>query len=280
MTKEWNAALYHQISGPQVSWGKKVLARVALRGDERLLDAGCGTGRLTRDLLEALPRGQVVALDVSQNMLDAARAYLEPGFAGRVEFLCCDLLELSFADEFDGIFSTASFHWVLDHDRLFRNLYRALRPGGWLIAQCGGGSNLARLLTRVQALMESPAYAEYFAGFGFPWEYSDAETAAERLCRAGFREVETGLEEAPTRFPGAPEYQQFVENVILRNHLLRISDPPAREQFLAELSRQAAFDDPPFTLDYWRLNLQGRKQPPVAGREASAVTESIQPPAD
>ncbi|HMK21098.1 MAG TPA: class I SAM-dependent methyltransferase [Terriglobales bacterium] len=257
--KEWNATLYHQISAPQVSWGKKVLSRVSLRGNERLLDAGCGTGRLTRDLLEALPRGQVVALDVSQNMIDAARTYLAPDFAGRVDFVCCDLLDLPFDGEFDGIFSTASFHWVRDHDRLFRNLYRALRPRGWLIAQCGGGKNLARLLARVQALVDSPAYAEYFAGYTFPWEYADADTAAERLRRAGFIEVATSLEAAPTSFPSAPEYQRFVESVILRNHLLRIPDSAAREQFLGELTRQAAEDNPPFTLDYWRLNLQGRK---------------------
>lgn len=259
MTKEWNATLYHQISGPQVSWGKKVLSRVSLCGDERLLDAGCGTGRLTRDLLEALPCGQVVGLDVSQNMIEAARAYLEPDFAGRVEFVRCDLLDLTFDSDFDGIFSTASFHWVLDHDRLFRNLHRALRPGGWLIAQCGGHRNLDRLLERVQALIESPAYARHFAGYVFPWEFSDAETAAQRLRRAGFLEVETSLEEAPTSFLSAPEYQQFVESVILRNHLLRIPDSAAREQLLADLTRQAAADDPPFTLDYWRLNLQGRK---------------------
>ena len=260
MPKEWNATLYHQISAPQVSWGEKVLARVKLRGDERVLDAGCGTGRLTRDLLEALPRGHVVALDVSQNMLDTARAYLEPDFGSRVEFVRCDLLELPFECEFDLIFSTASFHWVLDHDRLFRNLYRALHPDGSLIAQCGGGNNLARLLARVARLMESPAYAKHFVGYRFPWEFSDAETAANRMRQAGFAKVETSLEEAPTQLPSGPEYRQFVENVILRNHLLQIPDPAARQQFLSELTKQAAADEPPFLLDYWRLNLKGRKE--------------------
>ena len=259
MSQEWNATLYHQISAPQVSWGKKVLARVNLRGDERVLDAGCGTGRLTRDLLAALPGGHVVALDVSQNMLDAARAYLGPDFGSRAEFVRCDLLDLAFECEFDLIFSTASFHWVLDHDRLFRNLYRALRPGGWLIAQCGGGRNLARLLARVAHLMESPAYAEYFANYPFPWEFSDAKTAAERLRKAGFEQVATSLEEAPTQLPSAPEFQQFVESVILRNHLLQFPDAALRRQFLGELTEQSAGDDPPFLLDYWRLNLQGRR---------------------
>ncbi|HEV3221217.1 MAG TPA: methyltransferase domain-containing protein [Candidatus Acidoferrales bacterium] len=258
-SREWDAALYHQISTPQVSWGKKVLARISLRGDETVLDAGCGTGRLTRDLLEALPCGRAAAVDLSQNMLDAARAYLEPDFGGRVEFVCCDLLDMPFERRFDGIFSTASFHWVLDHDRLFRSLHRGLRPGAWLCAQCGGGSNLARLLGRVHTLIIAQPFAQYFAGYTFPWEFSDAETAASRMRRAGFEEIETSLEEAPTKFPNAQEFQQFVETVVLRNHLDRIPDRALRGQFLAELTRQAAADNPPFLLDYWRLNLQGRK---------------------
>jgi trans-aconitate 2-methyltransferase len=256
---EWNAALYHQISAPQVSWGKKVLARIALRGDERVLDAGCGTGRLTRDLLEALPRGQVVALDVSQNMIDAARSYLQADFGDRVEFACCDLLDLPFEQQFDGIFSTASFHWVRDHERLFQNLYRALRPGGWLCAQCGGGKNLDRLLARVQALLATPPYENYFVGYQSPWEYSDSETASARLRQAGFEQTETGLEEAPTKFANAQEFQQFIESVILRSHLERIPDAAMRQQFLAQLTQRCAADDPPFLLDYWRLNLQGKR---------------------
>jgi trans-aconitate 2-methyltransferase len=266
MSKEWNATLYHQISSPQVSWGKKVLSRVSLRGDERLLDAGCGTGRLTRDLLGALPHGKVVALDVSQNMLEEARAYLEADFPGRVEFVRCDLLDLPFNQEFDGIFSTASFHWVLDHDRLFRNLYQALRPGGWLVAQCGGGKNIARLLARAQRLMESPAYASYFAGYESPWEYSDAATAALRLKNAGFEQIETSLEEAPTRFPTAAEFHQFVENVILRHHLQKIPDAAVRERFMTELTREFATEDPPFLIDYVRLNLKARRPKAVVGR--------------
>jgi len=259
MTKEWNAALYHQISAPQVSWGKKVLSRITLRGNERLLDAGCGTGRLTRDLLEALPNGHVVALDVSQNMLDEARAYLESDFPGRVEFVRCDLLDLPFDREFDGIFSTASFHWVLDHDRLFRNLHRALKPGGWLIAQCGGGRNIARLLARAERLIATKPYAHYFVGHVYPWTFSDAETAAMRMKNAGFEQIETNLEDAPTKFPHAAEFHQFVENVIMRHHLQRIPDASARENLMTELTSEFAKDDPSFLIDYVRLNLKARK---------------------
>ena len=259
MSHEWNANLYHQISGPQVTWGKKVLTRVPLRGDEHVLDAGCGSGRLTRELLEALPRGQVTAVDLSDNMLREAEQHLAPEFGERVRFLRADLQHLDLKPEYDIIFSTASFHWVKDHDRLFAGLYRALRPGGWLHAQCGGAGNIDRLLGRVDALQQQEPYRRYFVGFESPWEYATAEVAAERLRRAAFVEVETNLEEAPTLFPNAPEFQQFVASVIMRHHLQFIPDGALRQKFLGALTEQAAKDDPPFLLDYCRLNLRGQK---------------------
>ena len=169
MSREWNAATYHRVSAPQVSWGKKVVARVQLRGDEHLLDAGCGTGRLTEDLLQALPNGRVTAIDLSQNMLRAAREHLQPRFGAHVTFVAADLQSLPFTNAVDGIFSTAAFHWIRDHDRLFRSLHRALRPGGWLIAQCGGGPNLAHLRSRLRDLVNTTPYAPYLARFEEPW---------------------------------------------------------------------------------------------------------------
>jgi trans-aconitate methyltransferase len=262
-TREWNATDYHRISGPQVSWGKKVLARVRLRGDEMLMDAGCGTGRLTAELLQNLPRGRVVGVDLSQNMLAGARDYLTTDFRGKFLLVAADLQDLPFDRVFDGIFSTAAFHWVLDHDRLFRSLFRALRPGGWLRAQCGGGPNLARLRKRTGELAATAKYARYFAGFREPWTFNDAETAAAVLRRAGFEDVHTSLEPAPTILEDLPKYSEFVCSVILRQHLERIPDDALRTAFVAALASQAAADDPPFSLDYWRLNLDAKI--PTAG---------------
>lgn len=249
--------MYHRLSGPQVSWGKKVLSRLRLRGDEVVLDAGCGTGRLTADLLEALPRGRVVGVDLSQNMLCSAREHLAQ-FGERVSLLACDLLHLPFERAFDGIVSTAAFHWVLDHDRLFANLRGVLIPGGWLEAQCGGGPNIARLRDRADALAATPKFAQYFTGFREPWLYQNAEDAADCLRRAGFVDVETSVEPALTVLDDAAHYSEFVRNIILRRHLENLPTPKLRDEFVADLTRQAANDDPPFSLDYWRLNLRGR----------------------
>lgn len=256
-TREWNATAYHQLSNPQVSWGKKVASSLKLRGDELLMDAGCGTGRLTAELLQDLPQGRVVGVDLSQNMLAAARDYLQQ-FRGRVYCVAADLQNLPFQRAFDGIFSTAAFHWVPDQARLFRSLYDGLRPGGWLRAQCGGGRNLARLRARMDALMTMPKFALFFAQFRDPWVFNDAATASELLRQAGFGEVETSLEPALTVLQNANQYSEFVRTVILRRHLEEIADSALREEFVTELAQQAGLDDPPFSLDYWRLNLSGR----------------------
>lgn len=257
-SREWNSAVYHRLSAPQVSWGKKVLSRLKLRGDELILDAGCGTGRLTADLLEALPHGRVIAVDLSQNMLNSAREHLAASVDARVNLVACDFLQLPLRRVFDGIVSTAAFHWVLDHDALFRELHDILVPGGWLEAQCGGGPNTKRLRDRANALAASPEFASYFAGFQEPWLYQDAEGAATTLRRAGFVEVETSVEAAPTVMDDAAHYREFVRNIILRRHLQNIPTEGERSAFIAKLTEQAAKDDPPFLLDYWRLNLRGR----------------------
>lgn len=257
--REWNSEVYQRVSAPQFGWGKKVLDRVRLRGDETVLDAGCGTGRLTGELLARLPQGRALAVDLSANMLQTARRDLEPRFAGHVFFVVADLQQLPFHQAADGIFSTAAFHWVKDHERLFRSLHDALRPDGWLEAQCGGGPNLAELLRRAEALISVPPLAQFFAGWQSPWEYASAETTAERLRRAGFAEINTGLEPAPVLLAGAGQYREYLANVIFHRHLERIADLGLRQRFLDELTRQAGEDDPPFVLDYWRLNLSARK---------------------
>jgi trans-aconitate 2-methyltransferase len=257
-SREWNSTVYHRLSGPQVSWGKKVLSRLSLRGDEVVLDAGCGTGRLTADLLEALPRGRVVGIDLSQNMLQSAREHLLAQYGSRVSLVAGDLLDLPFERAFDGIVSTAAFHWVPDHDRLFVGLRQALVPGGWLEAQCGGGPNLISLRTRVDKLAATSKFAEFFTGFREPWLYEDSEGAAETLRRAGFENVETSLEPALTVLDDAQQYTEFVRNIILRRHLEQLPTEALRMEFMESLAAQAAADNPPFSLDYWRLNLRAR----------------------
>lgn len=256
---DWDAKTYHRVSEPQFAWGLKVLARIPLRGDETVIDAGCGTGRLTSELLDRLPQGRALAIDSSPRMLDSARELLLKRFQRRVSFLRADLMDLELFDFADVVFSTATFHWIPDHDRLFRNLFAALHPGGFLYAQCGGGANLERLRDRAANLMRSDRFAPFFLDWANPWNYATPEASADRLLTAGFEEVETSLEPSPTPMRGEVEYRDFASSVVLRTHVAKISDPRARDAFLDEMTAQAGRDDPPFTLDYWRLNLRAKR---------------------
>jgi trans-aconitate 2-methyltransferase len=258
-SREWNAAEYHRLSAPQFQWGQRVLSELRLRGDECVLDAGCGTGKLTRSLLENLPKGRVVGLDVSRNMVQHARQNLHAEFGKHAEFVAADLLALPFRAVFDGIFSTASFHWVLDHDALYRNLYASLKPGGWLHAQCGGGDNLTRLRERVRALSQTEEFAPYLGCFSEPWLFSSAHAAAERLQAAGFEEIQTNLEPAAFAVASLEEFKDYLRTFVLHRHLELLPDPAHVERYLQQLATQCAQDSPPWTLDYWRLNLRARK---------------------
>jgi trans-aconitate 2-methyltransferase len=257
--KDWDGAAYQRVSDPQFRWGMRVVERAALAGTETVVDVGCGSGRLTAELLERLPRGRVIAVDASPSMLATARQTLAR-FGDRVEFLAGDALELDLEQAADVVFSTATFHWILDHDKLFRVLYRALRPGGRLVAQCGGVANLAILKGRADELARATRFAPFFRAWQNQLNFATPEETAARLKAAGFAEVETALESAPTPFDSEPAYRQFVATVVLRTYLAAITDEARREEFLTEMVAQAAADFPPFTLDYWRLNLRGRRK--------------------
>jgi ubiquinone/menaquinone biosynthesis C-methylase UbiE len=272
---DWDAERYHRLSDPQRDWGRRVLERLAPMPGERILDIGCGTGRLTAELLALVGHGLVIALDRSPSMLRQAAGQHGAPVAGphdvgvrppRIHFVRADAVALPFIDAFDGVFSTATFHWVSDHDALFASIARALAPGGRLVAQCGGGPNLDRLLARARRLMASARYARHFVDWGDPWNFADVPTTIARLRRAGFTGIDVSLEPAPTTLPDAERYADFLSCVCVRHHVNRLPEPE-RPSFLAALTAEAAGDTPPFTLDYWRLNMSATKP---AGAERAA----------
>jgi trans-aconitate 2-methyltransferase len=257
--REWNATEYHRLANPHVTWGKRVLARLPLQGNETVLDAGCGSGRLTAELLAELPDGHVIAVDQSANMLAEARRHLDQIAPGRVSYLQADLQTLTLDDQVDAIFSTAALHWIHDHERMFDHFFDALKPGGWLIAQCGGGPNIASLVERAWTLMRTEELAGYFARWDGPWEFAGAEETAARLARSGFANIETSLENAPVTLADSAEYRDYLETVVFGSHLSRVPKQAQRDRFLDRLTAQSAADAHPFLLDYWRLNMQAQR---------------------
>lgn len=245
-TGDWNATSYDRVADPQTQWGAEVLERLPLDGDESVLDAGCGTGRVTELLLARLPRGRVIALDFSASMLAQARERLAQ-FDERVTYVQADLgRPLPIETPVDAMLSTATFHWVPDHDALFANLAAVLRPYGWLVAQCGGYGNLARFIEVASSI--EPNWTRNRHNFQTP------EATTKRLEESGFEAIQTWLSDAPTPFePGAP-LEAFLATVCLRNHLDGLSAED-RESFV----RAVAARMPEPVLDYVRLNIVARR---------------------
>lgn len=214
------------------------------------MDAGCGSGRVTERLVERLidlgPDGRVVALDGSPSMIEAARERLAR-FGDRVEYVVADLGEpLSIDGEVDAILSTATFHWVPDHDALFANLAAVLRPGGWLVAQCGGVGNIGRV---------KRALATIGDGWLGPAHYETPLATTRRLDAAGFVDIECWLTDEPTRFePGEP-FETYLRTVILGAHLERLP-PEDRDAFVREVA--TVVGEP--LIDYVRLNIVARRR--------------------
>jgi trans-aconitate 2-methyltransferase len=254
---DWNAGRYHEISSPQQGWGRRVLERLPLQPADRVLDIGCGTGRLTAEIAERVPDGRVVGVDRSAAMLETAASWLRDR-SPRATVVLADAAALPFRRVFDAAFSGATFHWIHDHPALFRSIIMALRPGGRLVAQCGGGGNLALLYGRASRLMREPRFARYFEEWSEPTYFADVETTTRRLAAAGFVDIEVSLEGAPTPFDGPDQFREFIAHVCLRHQLARLPNAE-RQSFLRDLTVEAAGDSPPFTLDYWRLNIAGTR---------------------
>lgn len=249
--REWDAGSYHAVSAPQERWGRKVLDRLALRGDESVLDAGCGTGRVTRLIAERVPGGRVIAVDGSHAMADRARTELSD-LTDRVDVRQGDLLELTVDEPVDAIVSTATFHWILDHETLFSRLAAALRPGGRLAFQCGGLGNIAGVMAAMAPVADEEPFSEHLSGLSRDWNFSSAETTAKRLRDAGFTEVSTWLEPSPVYLDLGGDAEEYVRTVILRLHVEALPEE-LRVPFATACAERAA-EDGVVTLDYVRLN--------------------------
>ena len=240
MGTPWDARTYDRSSAPQQAWAADVLARLGdPPPDATVLDVGCGTGRVTEELLTRGPRGRVLALDASAEMVELARRRL----GDRAQVWRQDVLELELDEPVDAIVSTAALHWVGDHERLWARLARALRGGGRLEVQCGGEGNIARVRAVIDAV--APELAPELVGWS-PWVFAGPQETERRLRQAGFTAIRCWLEERPT---DPEDVDAFVRTSILPAHLARLPEE-RRERFAA-----AVVGGVSLPLDYVRLNV-------------------------
>lgn len=257
MSEEWDAATYQRVSGPQLEWGQAVIARIPVRGDEDVVDAGCGTGRVTRLIAERVPEGTVLGLDGSTAMVAEAAERLAD-LAPRVRVEHADLTQLELDGVADLVVSTATFHWILDHDNLFARLYAALRPGGRVVAQCGGAGNIAGALAAATEVGAREPYAEHLHGVEERFLFADDATTVGRLINAGFTGANAWLQAIPALFPTVEEGAEFLATVVLRHHLPLLPED-LRAPFAHDVAAARRRDDGTVDIDYVRLNFEATR---------------------
>jgi trans-aconitate 2-methyltransferase len=243
-SRDWDAASYDRVSDPQFGWALEQLERLPLNGDEVVLDAGCGSGRVTAELVGRVPHGRVYGVDVATSMAAHAREALK----GAATILCQDLVELELPEPVDAIFSNATFHWIPDHDALFGALRWAMKPGARLVAQCGGKGNIDRFRRLADEVANEEPFTRFFEDWRGPWNYAGAEETEERLRRAGFETVSCWLEPKSVR-PADP--RAFIQTVCLVRHLDRL--PPEQQASFIDQTLERAGQ--PLVLEYVRLNM-------------------------
>ncbi|MGN6169506.1 MAG: class I SAM-dependent methyltransferase, partial [Solirubrobacteraceae bacterium] len=230
-SRDWDAATYDRVSDVQFEWALEQLERLPLSGGEVVVDAGCGSGRGTAELVKRVPQGRVYGIDVAPSMVAHARERL----GDRATVLRQDLVELDLPEPVDIVFSNATFHWIQDHDTLFAALGLALKPQGRLVAQCGGEGNVASFSRVADSVAMEQQFAPYFEGWRWPGHFASAQDTSARLRHAGFTDVSCWLE---PRQVMPPDPVPFVQAVCLVRHLDQLPEqlrPYFRDQVVRRL---------------------------------------------
>ena len=245
--REWDAEVYHRVAESQYRWGLEVLDRLPLSGDELVLDAGCGSGRVTAALVERVPDGRVIAVDGSEEMLRKAREVLGPA----ADFRHLDLEALELDERVDAVFSNAVFHWIKDHHNLFTRIRATLAPGGRLVAQCGGKGNVADLGEVIFSVAKTGEYGKYLAEVPKAWNFRSDDETTPILEDVGFTDIHCWLEPKEVR-PEEP--LAFLRTVSLGPYM-KVLPEGLRDPFVSEVMNRMG---DPLVLHYVRLNIDAR----------------------
>lgn len=251
----WDAETYDRIGTPMRRWAQAVIEDIGLKGDETVLDAGCGSGSVTLDLLEHVPNGKIYALDSSPDMIDKLRKTLEELGVTNVIPMQADLARFTLNEQVDVVFSNAVFHWIQDDNGLFGSLARATKPGGRLRAQCGGAENIKKLMTASRDVEKREPYAQYLAARVDTRKYRSEAQAVDALQRNGWKNAKASIFASPVEFPDVESAVLYLKTIILQQQYAALPDEMG-ERFLRDVVAEVTSrHGEPFVADYVRLDL-------------------------
>ena len=282
----WDARTYDQVSRLiQYRWGQKVIKWRKWRGDEIVMDAGCGSGLLTKQLAKQVPRGKVYAVDIDSNMIKQAKNNLQ--FFDNVEIIQSSLTDIKLPRKLDVIFSNSALHWIQDHREAFQNFWEMLKPmssndvtdisvsnnsnnttgsSGQLLIQCGGYGNLQEIITILERITHLDRFKEHFANWKQPWHFAKAKDTSKLLQEIGYVNAAVYYSDDCVTLPNRRIYSKFVKTVVMKSYLDHLSSDNDDyyidklkdlflELFLDEVEKCSNKSNTRWFLDFVRLNI-------------------------
>jgi trans-aconitate 2-methyltransferase len=267
----WDAETYHKVSDIQESWAIELLEKIKISESEIVMDAGCGTGRVTKIIANKVKRGKVYAVDLDENMIINAKKNLKD--LSNIVFVKSDLSDVKLPEKIDLVFSNAVIHWILDHKKLFTNFWDVLKPGGKLLIQCGGKGNLDTIPNVLEKVRMTKRFDHYFKNWKIPWNFASSADTIKILNEIGFKDIQANLVEKKTKFGNFQEYILFMKTVVMKPYLSYLPTTENNNQiknlfideFLTELHNKNKTkntnekQDLDLELNYVRLNITARK---------------------
>lgn len=200
---KWNADDYAKNSSAQLQWGQELISKLALQGHESILDIGCGDGKISARLAQAVKNGSVVGIDLSEDMIRLAEERFPSFKYQNLSFLCMDAANINLSDKFDIAFSNATLHWVKDHLAVLRGIRACLKEGGKVLLQMGGRGNAADVFNTIETVMQYPQWEQYYRKFELPYYFYGSGEYEEWLRETGFRPMSIELVSKDMQHRGA-----------------------------------------------------------------------------
>jgi len=255
----WDAETYDLVSSIQEAWGRKVINWRVWQGNENVMDAGCGTGRLTKVLAQKVPAGMVYGVDIDRNMIEVAARNLKD--IGNVMLIESDISSAKLPAKVDVIFSNAAIHWIQDHQGLFENFWQLLGSNGEIMIQCGGHGNLGNIISILDGIRHRDEFKRFFTGWQESWYFANPEETSRLLQDIGFKDIEAYLTEDSATLGNRNSFALFAKTVVMKPYLARLPDQELKDNFLESFLNEIESNHKSrcWVMDYVRLNIRAKK---------------------